>query len=885
MVNRVQDLLEALEAFVTDEGSILGIDDVAPLVESMNNITSIESKCTFINLLLNTQKQPVLAKFVTAGGWKTLNRWLSEVLPESESDSMLVEEILHVLIKLPVTIDLLKLEKSTPLMIKNLSRNSKFNPEVQKLAAQIVKLWTEVITAETKPKKQTSNDSSVKQKAHKTKSDVDLHSDSAKVKKQHAPPSSGARKTGLEINQSFKPTSTKKRPSVEVDPTSNLLDSKKAKTDQHSSTPSSESITEKEKISKEETKENRETHSKPSKTEGSPKISAPEVKVEKVTPVSNSQPQPAVKINPEPQKPKPTPVVLTQSSLFADALFKPAAPPVKPKVKTKVKKEKSENKVTKESKDVIGMESPTKGQTESSKAEKQETKTEIVISNENSSVDETVEKKDETTPEDNKSENTNTVTESSWDPSLGPKPILVYHRVGKKTNRVKFRDDDSLVEVEYFEIEEGERTNFRKQQGAEMYQDYAKIEMMREKMTMQRLRDGYMEPMSGIQDTNTWCLIPFEYPESFDQSLLAKGTLSTERETQNRREVGVLAELHFDRSKIPASPKEPDRENFEPAEPILIPLEGDVKVQPAPDNSEMMNISSSPKDDVEIPIPAPAMEAAPSSMSTPQARPMMFPPPTTIASTALQIPVTAATPAATSRTPAQELIVPYAQDLDLRTLNNNDSNTSQKTQTPSLRPMRPPDSRGGFMNPANGNFGPHQPMGPRNPGIPGAHAVTVPIRPPVMEMMGSRPRQMDPSNNGIIQNRNPNQPFTIRPPPPPIQIKTRMDRPPFGNNYNPNYGHRGFHPNIPRARHSNPMHNGRFRSPFPEQHANQRPRAPQPSARPSLDASQVCFFHAQGHCKNGDRCKLVHVPRGAPPTPDSNNDDSQKDIDLRQFFN
>ena len=840
MANRVEALLAALEAFVSDDGSILGIEDVAPLVESMENITSVESKCTFVNILLNTSKTTILNKFVATGGWKILNRWLSEVLSASENDSMFIEELLHVLLKLPVTIDLLKAEKSTPLMIKSLSKNTKYNSEVIKLSSQIVKQWTEVITAESKPKKQANSEYSHKSKSHKIKTESE-NSETSKIKKQHAPPSSGARKTGLEEETALNAVPTKKRPSIEMDPSKHCTELKKAKIEPQNNETQTQ-------LQHKEIKE---------EPKGATKVETEsEIQKEKSDQkLTNEKPlvlQPPISktINPDPPKPKQA-VLLTQDSMFADALFKPMAP-VKLKVKSKVKREKHEIKSKETSKENINLTvSPTK-QVSSEKVGKDGKEAEM----DTDSPTETEEKliaKVEDVAEAKEPE----VKKVPRDPSLGPKPILIYIRAGKKTNRVKFKDDDNLVQVEYFEVEDGERTNFRKQQDAERYQDYAKIEMIREKMTFQKLR-GFSDAPAGVEVDDSWRLASFEYPGSFDQSLLfGRGKNSTERETQNKREVSVLAELQFDRSKIPYSPKEPDREHYELKEPIVIPL-GDLN---PPIVEQMFQGSSNPQESPHelVVVTSPTEKLAP--INTPLEPSITTPDVITIDDDCVKVP----------RAP-QELVAPvYNQDSDLRLANKQDERQNKPPSSTSMSVNGNTEARGGPTT-TQADFMPPQILLKNNIPIP----VTLPgvlprpnfaLRPP-----------FDP--NTMALNRPQRQNF--QQPPHPMQFAGRIQRPPMPikSSFNPNQNRfrGGFNPNH-RPRHLGPGQNQRFNQP-----QNQRPRHPgnQNSNRPTLDASQVCMFHAQGYCKNGDRCKLVHVPRGPPAAPQG--ETYKKDIDLRDFF-
>ena len=915
MVNRVSQLLRQIELSLTENGAIRSITDVHTIVASMEQISTMESRCTFINILLNTSSKPILVEFVSIGGWKIINKWLNDVMGYSEADSMFVEEILYVLLKLPVTMDLLKQEKSIPLFIKNLSKNSKFNDEVQRLSSEIVKAWTLVITTEAKLIKKTtqdhaSSDQKSKDDVKRKKSNSESKGeniDPAKVKKQHAPPSSGPRKTGLE-EQELNKVIPKKRPSADAEKVTDIKKPKMENTVSMEKQVTNESLAAKVVNTTDQHALKTANHDMQKQVE---KIIGGDSKTKPSEKNVNS------KVDKEPkapniENPKQKSVALSQSTSFADALFKPAQVATKPKVKSKVKKTTVESKPKTTSSvstqklpdsSVVGSsKKPVNENSSSDKTEKVENDKIFVNQPESKTDDksELMEEIKETVTEDI-SESENKETESCWDPQIAsvPKPILVYHRSKKKTNRVKFKDDDNLVMVEYFEIEEGERTNFRKQEA--MYnQDYAKIEMMREKMTMQQMREGHLD-RNSFTSYSDWHLHVLEFPDSFDQSLLVRGAASVEREVQNRREIGVLAELHFDRSRIPSSPKEPDPETFEQSEPVIIPLGDLSKVTTLP--LPPKQITKEEKSlDVKSPGAFPDVSkqeplSVPDVVKNPQqAIPVstVLPPPVTESSIKVfqEPPVTTA-----------------AADQDFRTLTNqakpilsttkitfsppnNPTVTSPPPVCQSLREnpitTKPEVSKSILPDPVfnpNHTRLPYPQQTPANPAFDDRNKMNnFPMRPGPGPVLNNRDPFFQNQQRFAPYNRPPIRPhFNNNRGPPPVGIM----RPP--NQTNQFQGPPNRTP-VPLNRNQAPLNRNQAplnRNQVPRNqvalHRDQAPRNLAPAiGRAPLDASQVCIHYAQGHCKFGDRCTYFHVPRGPPPDPKM--EESSKDLDLRDYL-
>ena len=881
MLNRVSELLGQIELSLTEDGVIKNIQDVPRIVEAMEHISTMESKCSFINILLNTKTNSILVEFVTIGGWKLINKWLTDVITYSECDSMFVEEILHVLLKLPVTMDLLKQEKSIPLFIKNLSKNSKFNKEVQRLSSEIVKAWTLVITTEAKLVKKSAQDQAhphdQKQKEEVKRKKVVSESkeeniDPAKIRKQHAPPSSGPRKTGLEDQQAQKVV-PKKRPSAETDKATDLKKPKMemASVEKQALNESLSKVVNNANQNAVKTKTNNEMQKQveriiggDSKTKPSEKPANIKIDVEpKIANVENSKQKSAA--------------ALTHSTSFADALFKPAQAVVKPKTKAKVKKQNVENKL----KTNVDANHPHKTTETAVFASNNKPVTDgpFTVNSEIEEVEKVPEKqpeisqeiKDEVKKGDEASiadrdaiEPEIPDSESCWDPGVPSalKPILVYHRSKKKTNRVKFKEEDNLVSIEYFEIEEGERTNFRKQE-AMFNQDYAKIEMMREKMTMQQIREGYLDPNSFTNHGN-WNLHVLEFPDNFDPSLLVRGAASIEREIQNKREIGVLAELHFDRFRIPPSPKEPDPETFEQSEPIIIPLGDLSKVASLPlPISSTASYKDQKSPDTKSPtvtfpeVPTPKQQE---SLSTSEDIKISKSPQQTVNSR-VEFPDTTAT--AQIKIPTEQPVKTIVSDKDFRALSNHQK-PILSTPSPNLQQLKSP------MVPSVCQAPPPIPI------LSKPVETSKPILPqPAFNPLQMRPPYQQAPPNPAFNSRSNLNNYPMRPGP---VLNKRENIFPNQQRFAPYMA-----PNRPNFNNREIPPRGSTRPPGqvnPQFHGHNRNQAP--TARAPLDASQVCIHYAQGHCKFGDRCTFIHVPRGPPPDPKL--EENPKDIDLRDYF-
>ena len=138
--------------------------------------------------------------------------------------------------------------------------------------------------------------------------------------------------------------------------------------------------------------------------------------------------------------------------------------------------------------------------------------------------------------------------------------ILVINKGAKQTRRIQWRPETQLVEVEYFEVEEGERVNVNKLK----FEEQRKKELEFEKLRMKNRNDNFEmddRPWPELTSMQLSCEMPeIEY-----------GGNSKEKKEQQLRETSTLQALFF--NKNPTDPLEPDSGLSSRMECKPIPLE------------------------------------------------------------------------------------------------------------------------------------------------------------------------------------------------------------------------------------------------------------------------------------------------------------------------
>lgn len=166
----------------------------------------------------------------------------------------------------------------------------------------------------------------------------------------------------------------------------------------------------------------------------------------------------------------------------------------------------------------------------------------------------------------------------------GPPGVLIIHRRKGPKKSVRWRPQELLEEVKFFELDETERVNVNK-----TFTDMSQMERSGE-------RDAFMARKLNTDDVMVeqmpWLAPLFEVE---DVPVRLDGSQSKEREIQQKREQTVLQSLYFNHSMIPDSATEPDHEVHKYTEPAVIPLEdgnpntvNDFTKQGWPESKDMM---------------------------------------------------------------------------------------------------------------------------------------------------------------------------------------------------------------------------------------------------------------------------------------------------------
>lgn len=144
----------------------------------------------------------------------------------------------------------------------------------------------------------------------------------------------------------------------------------------------------------------------------------------------------------------------------------------------------------------------------------------------------------------------------------GPPGVLVIHRRKGPKKQLKWKAQEELEEIRYFELDITERCNVTR-----TFTDLRIMERVDERQKYMLARKTTFEDMM-MERTNWQPLVVVDnVPPHLD------GANSQERRIQRDRERNVLQALYFNRHMIPDSPAEPDVEVYSISEPAHIPLE------------------------------------------------------------------------------------------------------------------------------------------------------------------------------------------------------------------------------------------------------------------------------------------------------------------------
>ena len=567
MVHRINQLLSALDPVMCDTGGIKCCEDISRIVNLMRDMTKLESRCIYLNLILSTKNEAYLSKFVSAGGWRIMNQWLADVTqcdPHTSSvdSNCFIEDVLRALKILPVTVEILK-QNATPRLVKSLSKDPKMGAQINSLASEVVSMWLNVIKSQNENKEIGNNSkdallsqtedvkklpkipklaNSAKSPCVEPSTDSDKTSeDKGKIKKHSLnvkPDSSSASdlkpskgsKTETDAKK-LKPTPTSASSPVQNSASPDLLTQIKLGMQKTKSNNISLIST---------TNPDRESNSPPAVNPGS----ASKTVASNETKTINGK-------TAVPAKAKPA---VRQLSL-CDDMFKDTAIAVSP-----LKKKK---------KSTVAPTAAKMAKTSSkSSAINQNGSTKAVSPVAKSSCDASL----------NDSQNS---LDSGNPVSSVESQIDSKERAGKR--RVRWKTDDDLVKVKVYELDDEERAmksifqGDQNQDGVDSIRnsfDIAKQEMLLERKI--RLQQNYSGDFNNAKSVSMlWKLVEVTVNCEMRRE---RGQKSTERIAQSLREKQVFPEIYPNLLTIPLSPKEPDT-IFEPRkDPIIIPYD-DIEPQ------------------------------------------------------------------------------------------------------------------------------------------------------------------------------------------------------------------------------------------------------------------------------------------------------------------
>uniref|UniRef100_A0A4W3H5L9 Serine/threonine-protein phosphatase 1 regulatory subunit 10-like n=1 Tax=Callorhinchus milii TaxID=7868 RepID=A0A4W3H5L9_CALMI len=110
----------------------------------MKESRKLVSRCTYLNIILQTRSEDILNRFIAVGGYKLLNSWLG--YSKTNNNLPLLQQILLALQLLPLTVDHLK-QNNTAKIVKQLSKTCD-DEGLRKLAHVLVNHWMTVIRSQ-----------------------------------------------------------------------------------------------------------------------------------------------------------------------------------------------------------------------------------------------------------------------------------------------------------------------------------------------------------------------------------------------------------------------------------------------------------------------------------------------------------------------------------------------------------------------------------------------------------------------------------------------------------------------------------------------------------------------------------------------------------------
>ncbi|XP_010846501.1 PREDICTED: serine/threonine-protein phosphatase 1 regulatory subunit 10 [Bison bison bison] len=523
-----KELLKGLDSFLNRDGEVKSVDGISKIFSLMKEARKMVSRCTYLNILLQTRSPEVLIKFIDVGGYKLLNNWLT--YSKTTNNIPLLQQILLTLQHLPLTVDHLK-QNNTAKLVKQLSKSSD-DEELRKLASVLVSDWMAVIRSQSstqpaekdkKKRKEEGKSRTTPPERPVTEVKAETRAEEAPEKKREKPKSlrttapshAKFRSTGLELETPSLVPVKKNASAVVVSDKYNL----------------------------------KPIPLKRQSSAAAPGDAAPpaEKKYKPLNTTPNATKEIKVKIIP------PQPM---EGLGFLDALNSAPVPGIKIKKKKKVlsptaaKPSPFEGKTSTEP-SVAKPSSPEPAPPETMDTERPGTPVPPV------EVPELMD--------------TASLEPGALDvkPVESPSDPSQLTRKGRKRKTVTWPEEGKLREYFYFELDETERVNVNK---IKDFGEAAKREILSDRHafeTARRLSHDNME------EKVPWvCPRPLVLPSP----LVTPGSNSQERYIQAEREKGILQELFLNKE----SPHEPDPEPYEPIPPKLIPLDEECSMDETP---------------------------------------------------------------------------------------------------------------------------------------------------------------------------------------------------------------------------------------------------------------------------------------------------------------
>ncbi|EDL23259.1 mCG132412 [Mus musculus] len=524
-----KELLKGLDSFLTRDGEVKSVDGISKIFSLMKEARKMVSRCTYLNIILQTRAPEVLVKFIDVGGYKLLNNWLT--YSKTTNNIPLLQQILLTLQHLPLTVDHLK-QNNTAKLVKQLSKSSE-DEELRKLASVLVSDWMAVIRSQssTQPAEKDKKKRKEEGKSRTTLPERPLTEVKAETRAEEAPEKKKEKPKSLRTTA---PSHAKFRSTgLELD-TPSLVPVKK----------NSSTVVVSDKYNLKPIPLKRQSAT------AAPGDAAPpaEKKYKPLNTAPNTTKEIKVKIIP------PQPM---EGLGFLDALNSAPVPGIKIKKKKKVLSP------------TAAKPSPFEGKTSTEQSTAKPSSPEPAPPAEPMDTD----RPGTPVPPVEVPELMDAA--SSEPGALDAKPVdspgdpNQLTRKGRKRKTVTWPEEGKLREYFYFELDETERVNVNK---IKDFGEAAKREILSDRHafeTARRLSHDNME------EKVPWvCPRPLVLPSP----LVIPGSNSQERYIQAEREKGILQELFLNKE----SPHEPDPEPYEPIPPKLIPLDEECAMDETP---------------------------------------------------------------------------------------------------------------------------------------------------------------------------------------------------------------------------------------------------------------------------------------------------------------